>query len=403
MDKELVSEVCLINKDKKEELTREEALLEAKEILCGLKDKMDPVLLNTIKSVFHFDLDGVPVFASAHGNGHINRTVMVTTSSGKKYILQRVSEVFDIPGLMKNVEAITSHIASKVDDPRMSLHLVKTLDGESYYHDETGSFRVFDFVDNSICLELPETPYDFYNCALAFGDFQNQLADFDAASLFEPIPDFHNTVKRYQTFHETIAKDPMKRAAGVQKEIEYALSKEEECCLLHKMRLAGSLPLRVTHNDTKINNVMLDKDTRKPLCVLDLDTVMPGLSLYDFGDAIRSGAGTAMEDEIEYEKMTIDLTMFEAFTRGFLEACKLTDEEVRCLPLGAKVMTMETGIRFLTDYLDGDHYFGIHRPDHNLDRSRTQFALVADMEAHWDEMKAIVNRLAKELYGHEVY
>lgn len=361
------------------------------------------VSADMVEVVSHFQLDGVPESMEPYGNGHINRTCLVTTGTGHRYILQRISEAFDIPALMRNMSLVTEHLAKKVKDPRESLHLVPTDTGESYYRQESGSYRVFDFVEDSICLELPETPEDFYNCALAFGLFQKQLADFPADTLAESIPDFHNTINRYRIFRETLAKDPLARAAGAEQEIAFALAREEEAGCLQRMRESGELPLRVTHNDTKINNVMLDKETRKPLCVLDLDTVMPGLSLYDFGDAIRSGAGTAMEDETDLTKMTINLEMFRAFTRGFLESCRLTDEEVRLLPMGARIMTLECGVRFLTDYLDGDHYFAIHRPGHNLNRCRTQFRLVADMEAHWDEMKQIVNTTAKEVYGHEVY
>lgn len=364
---------------------------------------MDEIFDNIIVTAEHFQLDGKPVSVCSYGNGHINRTWLVTTETGRRYILQRISEAFDIPALMKNVEAITGHLAKKVQDPRESLHLIPTVEGDSYYQDESGNYRVLDFVDNSICLEMPESAEDFYQCAVAFGIFQQQLADFPAETLFESIPDFHNTIKRFRTLHEVVERDILGRACEVQKEIDFAFVREEECGCLHRMRLSGEMPLRVTHNDTKINNILLDKDTRKPLCVLDLDTVMPGLSVYDFGDAIRSGAGTAMEDETDLSKMTIDLEMFRAFTRGFLEACQLTDEEVRQLPMGAKIMTMETGIRFLGDYIDGDHYFAIHRPGHNKDRCRTQLKLVAEMEAHWDELKEIVDEAALTIYGHRVY
>ena len=216
------------------------------------------VSADMVEVVSHFQLDGVPESMEPYGNGHINRTCLVTTGTGHRYILQRISEAFDIPALMRNMSLVTEHLAKKVKDPRESLHLVPTDTGESYYRQESGSYRVFDFVEDSICLELPKTPEDFYNCALAFGLFQKQLADFPADTLAESIPDFHNTINRYRIFRETLAKDPLARAAGAEQEIAFALAREEEAGCLHRMRESGRLPLRVTHNDTKINNVMLE-------------------------------------------------------------------------------------------------------------------------------------------------
>jgi Ser/Thr protein kinase RdoA (MazF antagonist) len=205
------------------------------------------------------------------------------------------------------------------------------------------------------------------------------------------IPNFHNTADRYRIFREVLAKDPMGRAESVRAEIEFALAREEEAATLVKLLAEGKLPLRVTHNDTKLNNVMLDEATRKPLCVIDLDTTMPGLSLYDFGDSIRFGAATAAEDEKDLSKMVMDINLFETYTKGFLSACPgLTQNERDMLPMGAKLMTLECGVRFLTDYLSGDTYFRTHYEGQNLDRCRTQFKLVADMESKWDEMKRIV-------------
>jgi len=255
-----------------------------------------------------------------------------------------------------------------------------------------GNFwRVYDFVEDSICLQLPETPEDFYQSAVAFGNFQQQLKDFPAHTLCEVIPNFHNTADRYRLFREALAADVCGRAAQVRDEVEFALAREEEAATLVNMLAAGELPLRVTHNDTKLNNVMLDARTRKPLCVVDLDTVMPGLSLYDFGDSIRFGAATAAEDEKDLSKVWMDLNLYETYTRGFLSACPgLTQNERDMLPMGAKLMTLECGVRFLTDYLNGDVYFSTHYEGQNLDRCRTQFKLVADMESKWDDMKRIV-------------
>ena len=250
---------------------------------------------------------------------------------------------------------------------------------------------MYDFVEGTICLQLPETDEDFYQSAVGFGTFQQLLTDFPAAKLHETIPNFHNTPDRYRALLETLERDPMHRAAQVQPEIEFALARQAEMSAIQNALTAGELPLRVTHNDTKLNNVLLDAKMRKALCVIDLDTVMPGSSLYDFGDSIRFGAATAAEDEKDLSKMEMSLERFRVFTRGYVRACPgLTAKELELLPMGAKTMTMECGVRFLTDYLDGDHYFAVHREGQNLDRCRTQFKLVADMEKKWDEMRKIV-------------
>ena len=255
---------------------------------------------------------------------------------------------------------------------------------------------MYDFVEGTICLQLPETDEDFYQSAVGFGTFQQLLTDFPAAKLHETIPNFHNTPDRYRALLETLERDPMHRAAQVQPEIEFALARQAEMSAIQNALASGKLPLRVTHNDTKLNNVLLDAKTRKALCVIDLDTVMPGSSLYDFGDSIRFGAATAAEDEKDLSKMEMSLDLFRVFTRGYVGACPgLTAKELELLPMGAKTMTMECGVRFLTDYLDGDHYFAVHRDGQNLDRARTQFKLVADMEKKWDEMQKIVEEETK--------
>ena len=253
-------------------------------------------------------------------------------------------------------------------------------------------YRMYDFVHDSICLDAPETDEDFYQSAVAFGSFQRQLADFPANELSETIPRFHDTPNRYRALRAAIEKDALGRAASCREEIEFALTREADAAVMMNLLAAGELPLRVTHNDTKLNNVMLDAKTRKPLCVIDLDTVMPGLAANDFGDSIRFGANTGAEDEKDLKKISLSLARYEAFARGFLEACgmALTPKEIETLPWGAKLMTLECGVRFLTDYLEGDTYFRIHRPEHNLDRTRTQFALVADMEKKWTQMCDIV-------------
>ena len=255
---------------------------------------------------------------------------------------------------------------------------------------------MYDFV-GGFCLDTPESDEDFYQSALAFGRFQQMLSDYDADSLTETIPEFHNTIDRYRQFKESVAEDRVGRAGQVRDEIDFVLAREEKGATLQKMRCSGELPLRVTHNDTKLNNILVDRTTGEGICVIDLDTTMPGLSMNDFGDSIRFGANHSAEDEKDLTKVNFDIDLYEAFTRGFLEgaAGSLTPEELEYLPWGARLMTLECGIRFLTDYLDGDHYFRIHRPEHNLDRCRTQFKLVKDMEEQFDAMHAVVSKYAK--------
>lgn len=348
----------------------------------------------------YYPLDGNVVDCQRYGCGHINETYLVVTNQPHRYILQKINHhIFkDVPGLMHNVAAVTEYLRSSTPDPRRVLTLVFTNEGNSFLSADDGSFwRVYEFVEDSICLQAPETPDDFYQSAVAFGRFQQQLKDFPAATLNETIPNFHNTVDRYRIFHQVLDADVMGRAASVKEEIAFALAHEEEAGTLVRMQHSGELPLRVTHNDTKLNNVMLDAETRTPLCVIDLDTVMPGLSAYDFGDSIRFGAATAAEDEQDLSKMVMDLERFRSFTKGFLQACPdLTQQEKEMLPMGAKLMTLECGLRFLTDYLDGDHYFAIHREKQNLDRCRTQFKLVYDMEEKFPAMHRIVSECADQ-------
>ena len=341
-----------------------------------------------------FCLDAEPASCTPYGCGHINRTYLVATAGGRCYILQKINHhtFRDVAGLMENIELVTEHLRRKSPDPRSVLTLIRTKDGKSYLEADDGYWRVFRFVEDSICLQQPESDADFYESAVGFGTFQQLLSDFPAEKLHETIPNFHNTPDRYRAFLETLTRDPMHRAAQVQPEIEFALARQAEMAALQNALDAGELPLRVTHNDTKLNNVLFDAKTRRALCIIDLDTVMPGSALYDYGDSIRFGAATAAEDERELDKMEMSLERFRVFTRGYVRACPgLTQKELELLPLGAKVMTMECGVRFLTDHIDGDNYFSIHREGQNLDRARTQFKLVADMERKWDKMKEIVN------------
>ena len=355
------------------------------------------------QAIFSFSLVGAPVSCKPFGTGHVNRTFLVETDAGRRYILQRINHYAfrDVPGLMENVTAICRFLSLRTSDPREYLHLAPVLGGGDYIKDKKGNYwRVFDYVENSVCLDAPETPEDFYQSAVAFGRFQRLLRDFPAVALHETIPNFHNTPDRYRIFHQVLEKDPRDRAKTAGPEIDFALAHEAEAGLLLARKEAGILPLRVTHNDTKLNNVMLDADTHRALCVIDLDTAMPGLAAYDFGDAIRFGASTGPEDEPDLSKISLDLDLYRIFTRGFVSACGgLTEAELESLPLGAKLMTLECGVRFLTDYLDGDPYFATDYAGHNLARARTQFKLVRDMEAKWDALCEIVREAAAEANG----
>lgn len=343
-----------------------------------------------------------------YGNGHINDTFLAVyeePAGGKsRYILQRMNhEVFREPEkLMDNVVRVTGYLreaaAARGGDPnRETLCVVRTTDGASYYRDgERNYWRMYLFVENSLCLEKVTCAEDFRNSGIAFGNFQKILSGFPVEKLHETIADFHNTPVRLHNFRKALREDRLGRAAGIQEEIDFVLSRSEDAGLLTGLAERGELPLRVTHNDTKLNNVLFDQDTGKALCVIDLDTVMPGLAIHDFGDSIRYGANTGAEDEKDLEKVSLDMELYEAFTAGYLEGCggSLTQKEVEMLPMGARLMTYECGMRFLTDYLEGDVYFKIHRNGHNLDRARTQFKLVADMEAKWDRMAAVTGRAA---------
>ena len=346
------------------------------------------------EAIFHFPTDGAPVSCEQIKSGHINETYLITTDNGTRYILQWINRyVFpNVNALMNNMAAISAYLAKREKGKMAMIRYIDTLDGHSYYDDgHGGCWRIYRFVDHSICVQRPESLEDFYECARAFGHFQYVLNEFPAEELEETIVNFHNTVDRYRQLREALREDSEGRAAEVQPELEYLFSREDKACRLHKMRLSGDLPVRATHNDTKINNVLLDEHTRKAICVIDLDTVMPGLSAFDFGDAIRFGASTAAEDETDLRKVSLDLELFRAFTRGFLKACpKKKKKEREVLPLGSFTMTLECGMRFLTDYLKGDKYFSIDYPQHNLDRARAQLKLAQDMESKEEAMSLIV-------------
>lgn len=353
----------------------------------------------------NFQFEGEYIEGIPYGSGHINDTFRVTfedKGETKRYILQRMNnQIFLNPEeLMENVVGVTSWLRRKIvenggEPERETLNLVPTKDGKAFYKDSEGEYwRVYLFIEGAKTYDLVENQEDFYQSAVAFGRFQGLLADYPAETLHETIRDFHNTVKRLDTFKKAVEADVCGRAAQVQEEIQFVLDREALAHKLCDMQAEGKLPLRVTHNDTKLNNIMIDDETRKAICVIDLDTVMPGLSVNDFGDSIRFGASTGAEDEPDLSKVSCSMELFDLYTKGFVEGCKgsLTEEELDMLPVGAMTMTYECGMRFLTDYLEGDHYFKIHREGHNLDRCRTQFKLVKDMEEKWNRMNEIVNK-----------
>ena len=344
-----------------------------------------------------FNIEGVAVSCEPYGNGHINQTFLAVTDK-RRYILQKINNgIFtNVDGLMNNIALVGEYLAERDPDPRHVLMPIRTRDGALYAQAEGGYWRLYNFIEDSICLNAVESAEDFEMSARAFGDFQKRLSGFPAEKLVETIPHFHDTPDRYRIFREALEKDPLGRAAGCREEIEFALAHEKIAGVMTGMLAKGELPLRVTHNDTKLNNVLLDAENRAPLCVIDLDTVMPGLAGNDFGDSIRFGATTGAEDEQDLSKVNFSMPLYTAYARGFIGACgeSLTDNEIDTLPMGAILMTLECGVRFLTDHILGDTYFRIHRENHNLDRCRTQFKLVSDMEKVQPEMLNIVRRLA---------
>ncbi len=328
------------------------------------------------------------------GNGHINDTYRIRTGgTGEEnaFVLQRINrKVFtNPPALMENVCAVTSWIAGKIaaeggDVRREVLTFLPAADGRFFYRDPEGEYwRVSLLIEGADCFETAQNEDIFYQSALAFGRFQRQLADFPAKNLCEVIPGFHNTPVRCQAFEASVKRDAAGRAGAVSEEIRFLTERKALSGRLMQALAEGTLPLRVTHNDTKLNNVMIDRATRKALCVLDLDTVMPGLSATDFGDAIRFGASTAAEDEPDLSKVHFDRHLYDVYRDGFIEGCggALTAKELAMLPDGAMVITYEQALRFLADYLDGDVYYKTSRPGQNLDRARTQIRLLQEMEA----------------------
>lgn len=345
--------------------------------------------------------------AVRYGQGHINDTFCVVCQPQEgdciRYILQGLS-LTAFPHqekLMENFIGVTAHLRDKIiagggDPLRETLSLVKTGAGKDYYTESNGRlWRLTPFIENTDCYQSA-TPELFEASARAFGRFQYMLRDYPAETLHETIVNFHNTEDRYAKFEAALAADKHNRATGVREEIGFVQARKADCSVVLRAFRDGKLPLRVTHNDTKLNNVLIDRDTHEGICVIDLDTTMPGLSINDFGDSIRFGANHSREDEKDLSKVNFDIELYEAYVRGFLKGAQgsLTEEELKYMPWGARLMTLECGIRFLTDYLDGDCYFRIHYPGQNLDRCRTQFKLVKDMEEQFDAMKAVIAKYA---------
>lgn len=334
------------------------------------------------------------------GNGHINSTFLVTTNVNK-YTMQKINtSIFkDVDGLMSNVQAVTHHIRKNarkegIDPERATLHYMLAPDGNRYLNYEGDIFRAYIYINNAYSIEQMENEEDFYQAGIAFGKFANDLSDFDASVLTETIKNFHNTVSRYNDFEKAVSDNISGRASEVKAEIEFVRARKDFTKMFVDRLNDGSLPVRVTHNDTKLNNVLFDKCSNLPTTVIDLDTVMPGSYLYDFGDAMRSGSTHAAEDEKDLSLVDFDLGLYEAFTKGYLSMCKdsLTKTEIELLPYASIMLTLECGMRFLGDHINGDTYFKIHREGHNLDRARTQFKLVSLMEQNVDKMRKIIEK-----------
>lgn len=355
-----------------------------------------------------FEVEGEIESVAVHGSGHINDTLVVTCRDGekyKKYILQRINhEIFKKPWeVMENIIRVTEFLREKIEksggDPeRETMRVIMAKDGTSYQKLEDGTYwRMYRFIEGATSYDVVKGAKDFYETALSFGHFQKMLEDYPANTLHETIPNFHNTVDRFEQLKKAIKADTAGRVSEVREEIQFILDREQDCRVICDMLASGEIPLRVTHNDTKLNNIMIDNETGKGICIIDLDTVMPGSALYDYGDSIRFGACTGAEDERELSKISCNLDLFEAYTKGYIEGCggSLTQTEMKMLPTGAKVITLEQGIRFLTDYLEGDHYYKTDRPGQNLDRTRTQLKMVKDMEDKWEKMEDIVKKYAK--------
>lgn len=344
-----------------------------------------------------FNFEGEVLEIKPFGNGHINDTYKVTTTL-KTYIIQRINHhVFKEPEqLMYNYRLITTYLKQQIqakhgDVKRETLSIVQTKDNKDLFVTKEGNYyRAIDFIANSICLDTIRNEEDCYQTGKTFGEFQSMLQGFEATKLYETIPNFHNTPKRYEAFLEACEKASKERLENAKEEITFIKAHQKDVNALYE----ANLPIRVTHNDTKLNNILFDKNTMKPLCVIDLDTIMPGFVANDFGDCIRSGATYSQEDEKDLSKVTLELNLYENYLKGFIDGAKdaLTKQEIQSLPNGAKTITLEQAIRFLTDYLEGDHYYKIDYEDHNLVRTKTQIKLVEEMEKYQTEIDAMLEK-----------
>ena len=363
------------------------------------------------QAVKQFQLYGDYRHVEPYGSGHINDTYRVTLDqSGRevRYLLQRINHhVFkDPPALMENIVRVTKHIQGKLldagvgDISRRVLKVILTRRGENCYLDTSGNYwRCYCFIENARTYDVPEMLDQISLAAKAFGRFQSHLSNLAEPPLHETIPDFHNALKRYQTFLQALDKDPHNRAISAKAEIDFLNANIDLFNILPELVKTGKIPVRTTHNDTKINNVMIDDQTSEGICVIDLDTVMPGLSLYDFGDIVRTTISSSPEDEQDLSKVIADLSRFEAVVKGYLDGAGsfLNSVEIDHLVHAAKLITMVIGTRFLTDYLDGDHYFKVHREGHNLDRCRSQFKIVQSIIEQQERMNQVVKNCYQKI------
>lgn len=350
-------------------------------------------------NAFGLKTEGIPC-----GNGHINST-FTAEKDGEQYILQLINtSVFKNPAdMMNNICKVTKHIREKViqaggDVERETMNMLSTIDGKNFFVASNGdTYRAYKFIKDSITIDTNATPEEFKEAGYGFGKFQKYLADFPASELVETIVDFHHTPKRIEKLKESIKADTFNRVKNCEDIIEYILKYENEAGIVIDGLNNGDIPVRVTHNDTKLNNILFDKDTKKAVCVIDLDTVMPGSMLYDFGDAIRYGASTATEDEKDLDKVSLDLKLFEGFAYGFATALEgvFTKTEIELLPFSSKLLTYELVVRFLDDYLNGDTYFKTKYLEHNLVRTKNQLKICQDIDLKMNEMHKIIKDIVK--------
>ncbi len=354
----------------------------------------------------HFGIEGELIDFSVYTDGHINSTYRAAFEKGDctdRYIVQGINtHVFKNPDeLMENIVNVTKYLKEKIeatggDSSRQCLEFLQADTGKYYLCHNEKCWRVYRYIDKSYTLNYIKNRSFFESAGKAFGRFQRNLSGYPMETLHETIKDFHNTPKRVEALEESVAADVNGRVKEVEKEIKFVLDRKEDAKVLLELYKEGLIPLRVTHNDTKLNNVLFDEDTNKAICIIDLDTIMPGFSLYDFGDAIRYGGNTTKEDDRNLDNVNISIELFRSYARGFLSTCAkaLTKAEVDHLAFSAKLMTYECGVRFLKDYLDGDVYFRTEYPEHNLVRARNQFKLVEEIENNLDRM----NRIVEDIY-----